>query len=223
MTWILLDVAQVPDSYAEMRLYQRDKDFSIRVERDELMNSYEHNSEDVLAQLACDPIRDRKAARVLIGGLGMGFTLAAALPRLQADATIVVSELMPEVIRWNYEDLGDLAGNPLADPRVTIVNADVGLVMQREPNGFDAIMLDVDNGPRGFTRELNTSLYGRRGMAVARTSLRPRGVLTVWSAEPSPPFVECLELEHFTVEEVRSRSLNATDGAHHTVWVAVRD
>lgn len=220
--WELLDVASVPESDDELRLYRRGKEFSLRVEQSELMNSREHNSEDVLAELACDRVRDRSGARVLIGGLGMGFTLAASLPRLNKDASIVVAELIPEVVRWNYEYFGEFSGHPLGDPRVTVIDGDVGLLMQREREGFDAIMLDVDNGPDGFTRESNDALYGRKGIAIAYAALRPGGVLTVWSAKPSPAFVERLQRQHFTVEEVTPRSRNQRKGAFHTIWIATR-
>lgn len=222
--WVLLDVAPVPGGGDDkLRLYQRGTDFSIRIDQSELMNSREHYSEEVLAELACDHVRERKQARVLIGGLGMGFTLAAALPRLKKDASIVVSELIPEVVRWNQEELGGLTGHPLRDSRVAVYNEDVGAVMRRERDGFDAIMLDVDNGPEGFTRESNDALYGRKGITTAFNSLRAGGVLTVWSATPSKAFGEHLERQNFMVQTITTRSRNAEKGAYHTVWFAVRN
>jgi len=220
--WELLDVAVVPETKDEMRLYRRGKEYSLRVEGSELMNSRAHHSEDVLAELACDRVCGRPSARVLIGGLGMGFTLASSVLRLKKDATIIVAELVPQVVRWNYEYFGDFTGRPLSDPRVTVVEGDVGALMQREREGFDAIMLDVDNGPDGFTRESNDALYGRKGIAVAHAALRRGGVLTVWSANPSPAFVARLERAHFTVEEINPRSRDQQKGAFHTVWVATR-
>lgn len=220
--WVLLDVAPVPDGDAELRLYQRGKEFSIRVETSELMNSREHHSEDELARLACAHIVGRRQARVLIGGLGMGFTLVAAASHLKKDASIVVAELIPEVVRWNQEELSVLNHNALRDPRVSIYNEDVGLVMRREKSGFDAIMLDVDNGPEGFTRDSNDALYGRKGLATAYAALKPGGVLTVWSANESRAFVTRLERQGFKVETVPIRSRENHKGAFHTVWVALR-
>jgi len=185
------------------------------------MNSRVHNSEEALAELACDRIQNRRGARVLIGGLGMGFTLAAARPKLKPDASLVVSELIAGVVQWNHEYFGELTGHPLRDPRVTVLTEDVGAVMQRERVGFDAIMLDVDNGPEALTRASNSTLYSRKGLAIAYAALRPLGVLTVWSGKPSPAFRLKLERQHFAVQEVTLRARDKK-GAFHTVWVAVR-
>jgi spermidine synthase len=219
----LLDTAEIPGSREQLRLYRHDRDFSIRAAQGELMNSREHHSEDALAQLACKVIEGRKQARVLVGGLGMGFTLAAALPLLARDARVVVAELIPDVVRWNRGELGALTGHALNDPRVEVIVGNVGALMERERNGFDAILLDVDNGPEGFTRRGNDALYDRRGLSIAHAALRRGGVLTVWSAKPSRPFRERLDKQGFHVEEVRVRSRGRGKGAFHTVWVATRD
>jgi spermidine synthase len=218
----LVDIAIVPDGREEMRLYRRGAEFSIRVNNDELMNSREHFSEEGLAELACDHVKDRPNARVLIGGLGMGFTLAAALPRLKKDASIVVAELIPQVVTWNRFQLGELGGHPLRDPRVTVMEEDVGAIMRREKGGFDAIILDVDNGPEGFTRQSNDALYGNNGLKTAYNALKPLGVLTVWSAKPSRAFGERLERHGFGMQVMTIRSREEHRGAHHTVWMAVR-
>ncbi len=186
------------------------------------MNSRQRNSEEALARLACEVIADRKQARVLIGGLGMGFTLAATLPLLGRKATVVVAELIPEVVKWNHETLGELTKHPLRDARVSVFEGNVLRLMEREKNGFDAIMMDVDNGPEGFTREGNDALYGRKGLATAHAALRRGGVLTVWSAAEARTFTKSLQRQGFAVNEVSVRSRPGGKGATHTVWVAVR-
>jgi spermidine synthase len=221
--WSHLDSAPIPGSGDRLQLYQRDREFSIRVGRAELMNSRQRNSEEALARLACEVIADRKQARVLVGGLGMGFTLAAALPLLGRKATLVVAELIPEVVKWNRAELGELTKHPLSDPRVSVFEGNVLRLMEREKNGFDAIMMDVDNGPEGFTREGNDALYGRRGLATTHAALRRGGVLTVWSAAQSHTFRKNLQRGGFAVNEVSVRSRPGGKGATHTVWVAVRD
>ncbi len=220
--WEHLESVAIPDEDGELALYRRGTEYSMRVELRELMNSRVHHSEDALATLACDRIQNRRGVRVLIGGLGMGFTLAAALPKLKPDASVVVAELVPEVVRWNRELLGELAGHPLRDPRVTVLEQDVGFVMQSERIGFDAIMLDVDNGPEAFTRESNHTLYGRKGISLAYAALKPMGVLTVWSAKPSHVFTDRLQRQHFAVQEETLRSRDNRKGGFHTIWIAVR-
>ncbi|HXH71520.1 MAG TPA: hypothetical protein VNI58_01730, partial [Mariprofundaceae bacterium] len=168
--YTLLD--SVTEHGAVLRLYQRGDEFSIRVDQQgELMNSRLHNSEDVLAELACAHLNPKKPARLLVGGLGMGFTLRAALTHSGPQARVTVSELAPSVVRWNREHLGKLAGFPLNDERVDVLEQDVGKVMREHKGGFDAIMLDVDNGPDGFTREDNDSLYGYDGLNNAYAAL----------------------------------------------------
>jgi len=208
-----------------MRLFRRDDEFSIQVdgEESELMNNGYHYSEDVLAELACEPVRDRKHSHVLVGGLGMGFTLASALKHCNADATVSVSELMSAVIRWNEQYLGEGAGFPLRDQRVNVMNHDVGKVMNEHKNTFDAIMLDVDNGPDGFTRDSNDALYGLIGLTNAYEALKPGGVLTVWSAEPDIAFTQRMMKVGFEVEQQLVKTHpNQSYGARHTIWIGTR-
>jgi len=217
----LLDT--VSEHGATLRLYQRGMEFSIRVDQaGDLMNSRMHHSEDVLAELACSPIAQRQHAHVLVGGLGMGFTLAAALSHIDDSATVIVAELMPAVVRWNYEHLGILAGCPLEDERVQVIEGDVGKVMSDHKNSFDAIMLDVDNGPDAFTIDDNDSLYGLCGLNNAYDALKSGGVLTVWSGFADPSFTQRLMKIGFNVKEKRVRAHKNQAGNRHTIWVAVR-
>jgi len=219
--YTLIDTAS--DRGATLRLYQRGEEFSIRVDKQgELMNSLTHHSEDVLAELACEQIAGRENAHLLVGGLGMGFTLAAALSHTGPTARVTVAELVPAVVRWNRDHLGGIAGFPLDDKRVQVVEQDVGKVMHAHKNGFDAIMLDVDNGPDGFTREDNDALYGLRGLNNAYEALRPGGVLTVWSAAPDTAFTQRMMKVGFDVEQRHVRAHAAQRGVRHTIWIGVR-
>jgi len=206
-----------------LRLYQRGDEFSIRVDKaGDLMNSRSHNSEDVLARMACEHISGRENPHLLVGGLGMGFTLRAALSHSAPSATVTVAELIPAVVRWNRDYLGAVAGFPLDDARVHVVEQDVGKVMREHKNGFDAIMLDVDNGPDAFTREDNDSLYGLRGLNNAYDALKPGGVLTVWSAAPDTAFTQRMMKVGFEVEQHRVRAHQSQSGLRHTIWIGVR-
>jgi len=206
-----------------LRLYQRGDEFSIRVDKaGELMNSRQHNSEDVLAELACARIAGREHAQLLVGGLGIGFTLAAALSHSSPSATVTVSELMPAVVRWNRDYMGAVAGFPLEDKRVVVLEQDVGKVMREHKGHFDAIMLDVDNGPDSFTRDDNDSLYGLRGLNNAYDALTPGGVLTIWSAFGDNAFTQRMIKVGFDVKEHRVRAHRANSGNRHTIWVGVR-
>jgi len=217
----LLDTATEHDT--TLRLYQRGVDFSIRVDKaGDLMNSRTHHSEDVLAELACERIAGRKSPHLLVGGLGMGFTLATTLSHSDASARITVSELMPAVVRWNREYLGIVSGFPLDDERVTVLEQDVSKVMRDHKNDFDAIMLDVDNGPDAFTRDDNDALYGLRGLNNAFDALKPGGVLTVWSAFPDSAFTQRLMKVGFAVEERRVRAHKNQAGNRHTIWIGIR-
>ena len=217
----LLDTATEHDT--TLRLYQRGVDFSIRVDKaGDLMNSRTHHSEDVLAELACRHIAGRDAPHLLVGGLGMGFTLAAALAHSDASARITVAELMSAVVRWNREYLGIVAGFPLDDERVSVLEQDVSKVMREHENGFDAIMLDVDNGPDAFTRDDNDALYGLRGLNNAFDALKPGGVLTVWSAFPDRAFTQRMMKVGFDVQERRVRAHKNRGNNRHTIWVGVR-
>lgn len=218
----LIDTATIPGQGSELRLLRRNSEFSIKIagKPGELMNSRLHGSEDALAGLACEPVRMRAQARVLIGGLGMGFTLAAALKVLDADAEVVVAELIPEVVAWNRGPLGMVTGYPLDDARTTVSIGDVGALLRSEKQAFDAIMLDVDNGPEGLTRKENDWIYSPRGLQAAQEALRPDGVLAIWSAGRDPAFTERLRGVGFTVEEKEVRAHRPGKGARHRIWLA---
>jgi spermidine synthase len=220
--WELLGSAQVPGTGGELRLYRRGREFSIRVNSSELMNSSAHSSEDAMAELACAKISGRVSPRILIGGLGMGYTLAAALRLLGPDAVVVVAELVPELVVWNRGPLADLAGHPLEDSRVEIRETDVACILRGERRSYDAILLDVDNGPEGLTRQENDWLYSRPGLDAAFTALRPAGVLAVWSAVPDPSFSRRLRQAGFRADQVRVRARGLHGGGRHTIWIAVR-
>jgi len=220
--WELLDSAQVPGDGGELCLYRRGTEFSIRANGRELMNSLVHGSEEALAELACDRIADCLRPRVLVGGLGMGFTLAAALQRLGTRARVVVAELVPAVVTWNEGPLAELAGYPLQDRRVTVRVNDVAEVLRRESQGFDAILLDVDNGPEGLTRKGNNWLYARPGLAAASAALRSGGVLAVWSAGPDQDFIARLRAMDFAVEELHVRGRSPHGRGRYTIWIARR-
>lgn len=220
--WILLDSAQVPGNGGELRLYQRGDEFSIKLEgRGELMNSRVHGSEDALAEHTCARLSDCEKPRLLIGGLGMGFTLAEALRHIGSQARVIVAELVPEVVTWNRGLLGKFAGKPLEDLRVIVHEGDVARIIDAEQQAYDAILLDVDNGPEGLTRKENDRLYDIDGLNAAYAALRAGGVLAVWSAGPDKKFLQRLRKVGFEVEEVRVRSRGAK-GARHIIWFARR-
>jgi spermidine synthase len=220
--WILLDTAEVPGDGGELRLLQRGAEFSIRSGRHELMNSRIHGSEEALANLACARIRARARPRLLIGGLGMGFTLRAALGLLEADARVVVAELVPAVVAWNRGPLAGLSDHSLADARVSIREADVASVIRSERSAYDAILLDVDNGPEALTRQGNERLYDLAGLRAAQAALRAGGVLAVWSAGPDKDFTRRLRKVGFEVDEIGVRARGTRGGARHLIWIAVR-
>jgi len=219
--WLVLDTAQVPGG-GELRLKQRGAAFSIMLGQDELMNSRLSGSEEALATIACGKIRRRKTPRILIGGLGMGFTLRAALAALEPEARIVVAELVPAVVAWARGPMAEVFGTSLTDPRVSVREADVGEVIRSGAAAFDAILLDVDNGPEGLTRTTNDALYDLKGLSIARMALRPGGVLAVWSSGPNPKFTWRLRKAGFAVEEVRARANGPRGGARHVIWIATR-
>jgi spermidine synthase len=219
--WSLVDTAQVPGG-GELRLKQRGAEFSIMLGQNELMNSRLSGSEEALATIACERIRDRKAPRILIGGLGMGFTLRAALAALGPAARIVVAELVPAVVAWARGPMAEVFADSLTDPRVSIREADVGHLIRSEASAFDAILLDVDNGPEGLTHKANDALYDLKGLSAARAALRPGGVLAVWSSTQNPKFTWRLGKAGFAVEEVRARANGSRGGARHVIWIATR-
>lgn len=221
--WILLDSAPVPGDGGELRLYRRGDEFSIRITgRGELMNSRVHGSEDALAEQTCARLAEGLRPQLLIGGLGMGFTLAAALRHIGAQGRIEVAELVPAVVAWNRGPLGEVAGHPLQDPRVSVREGDVARVLTAARQAYDAILLDVDNGPEGLTRRQNDWLYGENGLNAAYAALRPQGVLAVWSAGPDPGFAQRLRKVGFAVTEARVRA-HGTKGARHVIWFARRE
>jgi spermidine synthase len=220
--WSVLDTAQVPGG-GEIRLKQRGTEFAIMLGQNELMNSRLSGSEEALATIACGKIRDRKTPRILIGGLGMGFTLRAALAALGPDARIVVAELVPAVVAWASGPMAEVFGTSLTDPRVSIREADVVNLIRSDASTFDAILLDVDNGPEGLTQKANDALYDLKGLSAARAALRPGGVLAVWSSAPNPKFAWRLRKAGFEVEEVQVRANGSRGGAHHVVWIATRN
>jgi spermidine synthase len=219
--WTLLDTAPVPGG-GEIRLWQRGAEFSIRIGRDELMNSRLHGSEEAQAEIVCARIAGRPAPRVLIGGLGMGFTLRAALGALGPDAQVVVAELMGAVIAWNRGVLASLSGDSLADRRVDLRETDAADLIGAEPAAYDAILLDIDNGPDGLTRAANGRLYDLDGLGASYRALKPGGIFAVWSAGEDEAFTRRLRRSGFTVEVKRVRARGARGGARHVIWIAAR-
>jgi spermidine synthase len=210
--------ARSPDGTG-MTLWRHDGDYTIRVGAVELMSTRRHHSEDALAELACAALHDRAGARVLIGGLGLGFTLRAALRLLPADAHVVVAELVEEIVEWNRTY--GLADDALRDPRVELRHADVADVLRASRGEFDAILLDVDNGPDALTSSGNAQLYRATGIAAAVGALRKGGRLAYWSSSDDPGFADALRDAGLTVETTRVRA-HVTAGPMHTLFVAQR-
>ena len=219
--WELLGEAHAPDG-ALLALMRRDREHAIFANGKLLMSSRMHGSEEALAAFALAGARATRAPAVLVGGLGLGFTLRATLDRLPADATVVVAELMPAVVEWNRGPLGPLAAHPLDDRRVSLEVGDVLVTLRRSPATFDAVILDVDNGPDAFTTSSNRSLYGDHGLAAARAALTPGGVLTVWSAWEDRKFEQRLRYNRFAVEVRRVRARLKQGGPRHTIFLARR-
>jgi spermidine synthase len=219
--WRVLGIAQIPNNGGELKLSQRDQEFSIRLSgiRGELMNSRVHGSEEALAELACKRLLDVADAQVLVGGLGMGFTLATALESVASTATVTVAELIPEVVEWNQGALGDCAGNPLQDRRTQIHLGDVGQLLTEKHQSFDAILLDIDNGPEGLTHEDNSWLYSTQGVNAMYQALRPEGIVTIWSAGPDPMFTIRLKKAGFKAE-TRTVRARPGKGSRHTIFLA---
>ncbi|MFG5117924.1 spermidine synthase [Methylorubrum sp. POS3] len=219
--WEHLDTAPIPGETGSLRLMRRGAEFSIQLDRNELMNSRLFGSEEALARLAAERIATIAAPRVLIGGYGMGFTLRAALGHLPLKAAVTVAEIVPAVLAWARGPMAELTGPCLDDPRVAIREADVAAVIAERGNAYDAILLDVDNGPDGLTRVANDRLYDAGGLAAARAALRPGGLLAVWSAHPDTAFSRRLGQAGFAVEEVAIRA-RGKRGARHVIWLAGR-
>ena len=217
--WEVLGETQTPDGTA-MALTRRDREYVILANGKSLMSSLMHGSEEALATLACPHLQKLEDPSVLVGGLGMGFTLRATLDVLPPGGHVIVAELVPAVVEWNRGPLGPLAGYPLKDKRVQVIVGDVSGVLSSSRGKFDAILLDVDNGPAPFTADANAGLYDDRGLAAARTALKPRGVLAIWSAWDNRKFVQRLKYAGFdvAVEHVRGRLKKG--GPHHTIFVA---
>ncbi|MEI5682383.1 MULTISPECIES: hypothetical protein [unclassified Mesorhizobium] len=218
--WVHLDSAATPGG-GELRLKRRGAEFSIMLGTNELMNSRLSGSEEALAKLSCQKIGTRKSPHILIGGLGMGFTLRAALTELGSAAQVTVAELVPSVVTWARGPMAEVFGDCLDDPRVTIRETDVGHLIRDAKAAYDAILLDVDNGPEGLTRQANDALYDLSGLQKARTALRHGGVLAVWSSGPDRAFTKRLKQAGFLAEEVNVRATGKR-GARHVIWLAVR-
>lgn len=214
-----LGSAAVPGGQ-ELKLYRRGGDYMIVLDRNELMSSRMSGSEKQLALMTIDRLRGRPAPRLLIGGYGMGFTLRAALGALDGTARVTVAELVPEIIAWARGPMADLAAGCLDDPRVALVIDDVAHVIAASKGGYDAILLDVDNGPDGLTADANDRLYSASGLATARAALAPGGILAIWSAGADAAFTRRLGSAGFLVDEVAVRARDNGKGPRHVIWFA---
>jgi spermidine synthase len=219
--WELLDEAKIPESDETLRLKRRGREYSIMLGANELMNSRLFGSEEALATLTIEKLAGRQAPRILIGGLGMGFTLRAALAVVDEAARVTVAELVPAVVTWARGPMAELHAGMLDDPRVSIFEGDVGAAIRSANTGYDAILLDVDNGPDGLSRPGNDALYGAKGLGEAKRALTAGGVLAVWSSHPEPKFTQRMRQAGFATEEkpVRARGRS---GAKHMIWLGVR-
>ena len=217
----LIGTAKVPGG-EDLRLFRRGKDFMIVLDRNELMNSRMSGSEEALAVMTCERIGPRKRLHLLIGGYGMGFTLRAALKALGPDTRVSVAELVPEIIDWARGPMAELAAGCLDDPRVDLIEGDVAALIGAAQNSYDAILLDVDNGPDGLTREGNNQLYSARGLSAAMAALKPGGVLAIWSAAPDDAVARRRGKAGFAVEEVAGRARGNGKGPRHVIWFAAR-
>jgi spermidine synthase len=221
--WEKIDTARIPGSDGELRLMRRGREFSIMLGANELMNSRLSGSEAALATLAAKKIEKVAEPHLLIGGLGMGFTLRAALAALGSKAHIVVAELVPAVVAWARGPMAEIFADSLNDPRVNIQQVDVAQVIERHPLTFDAILLDVDNGPEGLTRKANDALYDVPGLKIAHTALRHGGVLAVWSSGPNSKFSTSLRQAGFAANEVAVRATGKGGGIRHVIWIATKE
>lgn len=215
----LIGTAMVPGG-SELRLFRRGDDYVIVLDRNELMNSRMSGSEEALAVMTCERLHKIRAPHLLIGGYGMGFTLRAALARLSPHARITLAELVPEIIAWARGPMAALTGGCLDDPRVHLVAGDVAAMIGAAHQTYDAILLDVDNGPDGLTRAANDQIYSMKGLALAKTALKPGGVLAIWSAAPDAGFSRRLKASGFKVDEVTARARSNGKGPRHVIWFA---
>jgi spermidine synthase len=220
--WKVLDTAKVPGGDEELRLKQRGSEFVIALGDNQLMSNRLSATEQALATIACDGLRTAKEPQILIGGLGMGFTLRAALKILGPQARIAVAELVPAVVKWARGPMAEIFAGSLDDPRVTIHEKDVGELIRAGKQAYDAILLDVDNGPEGLSRVANDALYDDKGLRAAHAALRPGGVLAIWSSAPHAEFAARLRKTKFAVKEIAIRAKGPRGGAQHLMWTATR-
>jgi len=217
----LMGTAAVPGGQ-ELRLYRRGGDFMIVLDRNELMSSRMSGSEKALALMTLERLGKRAGLHMLIGGYGMGFTLRAALAEMDTKAQITLAELVPEIIEWARGPMVDLAAGCLDDPRVRLVMDDVAHVIAAGHGSYDAILLDVDNGPDGLTADANDRLYTNAGLSSAMRALKPGGILAIWSAGSDAAFTRRLQNAGFAVEEVAVKARDNGKGPRHVIWFATR-
>lgn len=220
---ILLGTACIPNNSGELKLTQHGNEFSIQLTGTTggLMNSRVHSSEQALGELGCAHIRGKDNTKILVGGLGMGFTLAEALKTVSTSSKVIVAELIPEVVEWNKGPLGECAGRPLSDKRVQVYLGDVAELFKTKQATYDAVLLDVDNGPEGFTQANNNRLYSNKSLQAIQQTLRPGGVLAIWSAWHDPKFTRKLQKARFKVEEKLVKAHKGR-GSNHTIYLATK-
>jgi spermidine synthase len=220
--WKVLDAAKVPGGDTVLRLKQRGAEFVIMLGDNQLMSNRLSATEQALATMACDGLRTAKEPKILIGGLGMGFTLRAALKIMGPKARIEVAELVPEVVKWARGPMTEIFEGSLDDPRTKIHVKDVGELIRAARLEYDAILLDVDNGPEGLSRVANDALYDDKGLRAAHAALKPGGVLAIWSSAPHAEFAARLRKTRFAVKEIAVRAKGPRGGAQHLIWTATR-
>ena len=220
--WKEIDRVKVPGQDGDIALLKRGEEFSIRTAGAELMNSRIHGSEELLAEFTCSRIKTKSNVQILVGGLGMGYTLAAALDKSAPDTDITVAELIPAVVKWNIEHLGHLAGKPMDDPRVSAIQKDVVDIIRSKKQRWDAILLDVDNGPEGLSRKENNRLYSQSGIKMSYQALCPGGILAIWSSSEDYAFTHRLKKCGFQVQIKNVRARKSGKGSRHTIWLAVK-